>query len=337
MEKKSRIEFIDILRGLSVAAVINLHSLANYLSHKIIVDLWDVQQFAVQMFVFCSAYLYFSRPDSLNRHTFFAYFKKRLARLYIPYFIFLSVFFLCVFFFAPKTFDWQEIFKAVFVVGGIDINWLVLLFIQLAFVFPFIRFLQNKNKLLFYGYILFVVYTAGFLFFVKFPYDWKWIMWLPWSFMGLYAMFYIHFEQNEEIINLSYLYFTVLFIMMECMQFVWRGTISIYPNKYPPNLLILAYGVVWMGIVQQVHKTGLLHNLRIVPFITFLSRYSYQLFFVHFIIIFIMNQFNLNVILPWYIYWVLLFSATIVIQKALLFASSKLAPSPTVAWYNTIR
>lgn len=324
MEKKPRNEYIDILRGLSVAAVINLHSLANYLSHKYIVDLWDVQQFAVQMFVFCSAYLYFSRPDTLNRHTFFAYFKKRLARLYIPYFAFLCIFFLFVFLLAPKTFDWNEIFKAVFVVGGIDINWLVLLFIQLSFMFPFIRFLHERHRFLFYAYILLTVYTSGFLFFVKFPFDWKWIMWLPWSFMGLFAMFFIHFEENEEILNLSFLYFGVLFIMFECMQYVWRGTIAIYPNKYPPNLLIISYGVLWMGIVQQIYKTGFLNALRIVPFLTFLSKYSYQLFFVHFVIIFIMNQFHLNVLFPWYIYWIILFAATLLVQKILLFVFDKI-------------
>jgi peptidoglycan/LPS O-acetylase OafA/YrhL len=322
MEKPSRIEFIDILRGLSVAAVINLHSLANYLSNKYIVNLWDIQQFAVQMFVFCSAYLYFSRPDTLNRHTFFAYFKKRLARLYVPYFAFLCIFFGFVFLLAPQTFNWEEIFKAVFVIGGIDINWLVLLFIQLAFIFPFIRYIHGRNKLLFYAYILFVVYTAGFLFFAKFPFNWKWIMWLPWSFMGLYAIFYIHFEKNEEVINLSYLYFAVLFIMFECMQYVWRGSIAIYPNKYPPNLLILSYGVIWMGIVQFLHKIGFFHAIHAMRFITFLSKYSYQLFFVHFVIIFIMNQFHLNVMWPWYVYWIVLFTSTLILQKLILMTYS---------------
>lgn len=326
-QKQSRVEFIDILRGISVWAVIDLHTLANYLSHQVIVNLWDIQQFAVQMFVFCSAYLYFSRPDTLNRHTFFAYFKKRLFRLYYPYFIFLSVFFLFVFFLAPQTFDWNEILKAVFVIGGIDINWLVLLFIQLAFVFPFIRYLQTRNRLLFYGYILFVVYTAGFLFFVSFPFDWKWIMWLPWSFMGLFAIFYLHFEKNEEILNLSYLYFGVLFIGLECMQYIWKHTISIYPNKYPPNLLILAYGIICMGLVQQLYKFGFFHKLHLVGLLSFLSKYSYNLFFIHFIYIFIMNQFHLNVMLHWFVYWAILFTATILTQKILLMSTSAFRPA----------
>lgn len=313
MPEKKRNVFIDMLRGISMGAVISLHALANYLNDPFILKLWDYQQFAVQIFVFCSAYLFFSYPPVVTFSGLIPYFAKRFWRLYRPYLVYLVFFFVSVLILKPASFSWDMVIKSLLLQqGGVDIGWLVLLFIQLTLVFPVIHFFHSKHRFWYYAAIVFVVYSSVFFFFLPFPYHWRYVMWLTWSFMAIYAIFFIKNEDNPHTRDTSYMIAAAVFVMIVCIQALYKETLKIYPNKYPPNIILLSYGVIWVGIFDFLHRHGFFEQLKLVRPLSFLSRYSYPLFFIHYLIIYIMNTgFQLHKILPWWGYWITLFPLSI--------------------------
>jgi peptidoglycan/LPS O-acetylase OafA/YrhL len=329
MPEKKRNVFIDLLRGISMGTVISLHALANYLNDPFLLKLWDYQQFAVQIFVFCSAYLFFSYPPTVTFVGLFPYFMKRFWRIYQPYLIYLVFFFLAVFLLKPASFSWKTIYQSLTLQqGGVDIGWLVLLFIQFILVFPAIHFFRSRSRFWFYATVFVIVYSAIFFFFLPFPYHWRYIMWLTWSFMAVYAIFFIKNEDNTHARDTSYMVAAAVFIMIVCIQALYKETLKIYPNKYPPNIILLSYGVVWIGVFDFLHRHGFFERLGLVRPLSFMSRYSYSLFFIHYLIIYIMNTgFQLHKVLPWWGYWLTLFPLSIGVQIVLNKLSAVLKPS----------
>jgi hypothetical protein len=182
-------------------------------------------------------------------------------------------------------------------------------------VFVFIDFLYKKHRFWFYVYAFITVYTAIFFFFLPFPFHWRWIMWLTWSFIGLYAIYFKHFEEDESARTISYMLFATIFVMLVSVNTLLREQLMIYPTKYPPNILILAYGIMWIGIFDFLYQHKVFDYLRLVRPLAFLSQNSYSLFFIHYWIIYVMNTgFSAHKILPWWGYWIVLFAITILAQ-----------------------
>ena len=150
--QKERNNTIDILRGIGLFCVIFIHALAYYLNDITAHVFWNYLQFAVQIFVFCSGYIFFVKYLPQTNFNWLQYFIKRVKRLLIPYYIFLALFLPIVFFTEPKKFQIPYIIDNLLVKDGIDINWLILLFIQLTLVTIFLKYAINKKKLLFYLY-----------------------------------------------------------------------------------------------------------------------------------------------------------------------------------------
>jgi hypothetical protein len=139
---KERNETIDVLRGVSLLAVIFIHCLAYYLSDNVAHTLWNYSQFAVQVFVFCSGYLFFKKFIGTNTQPSFNYLFSRIKRLLVPYYIFLVTFIPIIYLTQRKKITFTFLLENILVKDGIDINWLVLLFIQFA---ALIHHLENNN------------------------------------------------------------------------------------------------------------------------------------------------------------------------------------------------
>src|SRR3989339_801182 len=179
---KQRLEEIDTLRGIAMSSMILIHTNAYFLGDKLSYFLWDYSQFAVPVFIFCSAYLGFkNRGHFKTFKSFFTHLLNRFRRLLIPYYLFAFIYFLLIAIKEPHRITSGFIMKSLLIIGGIDINWMILLFLMFTFFIPVISYTAIRQRWLFYLLIFFSCIFSFIFIFVKFPYNYRFIMWLPWS------------------------------------------------------------------------------------------------------------------------------------------------------------
>jgi hypothetical protein len=167
------------------------------------------------------------------------------------------------------------------------------------------------------------------LFFVKLPVDWKYVMWIPWSAMAAYAVWFLDREREgvrgQRAIRRSYILGASVFILLLGTQYVLKEIDwKIHTNKYPPNVLFLSYGIMWIGILDVLYRAGVSKYHAGTRFLSYLSIHSYSLYFIHYIAIYLMDTAGLHHLLPWYAYLPTLFLASILGQWAMDTAGERL-------------
>ena len=126
---KKRLPELDDIRGLSIIVMIMIHTNAYFLSNWWSATTRDISQFAVVAFLFCSSYLSIQKPFPQSPSELLPYVIKRLKRLVLPFFIFFTVYIALMKFGIGKSFPLKYIVESYLLIGGIDFNWLVLLFV----------------------------------------------------------------------------------------------------------------------------------------------------------------------------------------------------------------
>lgn len=317
MKKTSRNETIDILRGLAVFAMILIHTNTYFLNNKIAYYLWDYSQFAVPVFVFCSAFVFFKISAVKNDTYNFEYFKKRLSRLFIPYDIFLIFYLPYLYFTKPTTLDLTYFLKSIFILGGIELNWLVMLFTFFTFLMPLTQYVSKKNKPLL-GILFMSAWCVGILLlFFKFPYHYRWIMWLPWSVIVIFSWFFARFEDRKWMKEVVIVLSGLTFFLTWNIQHALNHSLNQFGNKYPPNLFHLSYGILGITVLYVLAKKGIFNFSPLKKMLLFLSTYSYEIFFIHFFILFVALDFLDEKKFGWIGFFVLIFGSTLIVQNGL--------------------
>ncbi len=328
-QRLPRLDAIDMVRGLAIFFMIIVHTNAYFLSQgsKIVFDIWDVGEFSVPAFIFCAAYIFFRKNypiDSLKG--FFTYLKKRTVRLLAPYYIFAAVFISLILLHEPSKVTGRYIFDTFFVVGGIDLNWLVLLFLCFAVIMPFIRFISQKSRVLLYGLASFSVISAILLMFYHFPFNYRYIMWLPWSLLIIISMEITDREHERLYLLKSGALWFVVFLVSWITLAHYNHPLTMFDNKYPPNIYHLSFGAFSMIAIYMVAKKGIFSFFPIKPFLSFLSRNSYTLFFIHWAIIYVFWNFT-HIQFDWISFFVVVLLSSsavqIAINKVLIFVPKK--------------
>lgn len=263
--------------------IIFTHSAAFFPNDKLISILWNWSNFAVPVFIFCSVYLFLQKylDRSINL---VIYFKKRLSRLLLPYYVFLCMFLLLLPFVSPQLLSFKYIWQSVAVIGGVDINWLVLLFIYITILSPFFVWSLKKASILFWTFFVCSFGSTVILLFYPITFPYKFVLWLPWGLMLYVTWFYIRFEHKQKLLIWMFICSLVLFIIsFILLQSLSKSTILIH-NKYPPNLLYLSYGITVLLGLTFISKYLFSHRF-IQYWINFFSKYSYSIFFLHYFIL----------------------------------------------------
>jgi hypothetical protein len=176
-------------------------------------------------------------------------------------------------------------------VGGLNTTWLPLLFIELAIITPLLFFLQQKRVLLIYV-VSSLLFTNWITFLYHFPYSYyRWVMWIPWSLIFLIgvalatkervAYYLLALLGSSGIFGISY------WILSSHQSLVF------YDNKYPPNLYYLSYGLVGTCLLVLLAKIA--EKIQSIKRISlYISSISYSLFFVHFIILDLVEQIKIK-------------------------------------------
>lgn len=270
------------MRGLSILAMIVIHTAAYYPRNPTIYALWDTLEFAVPIFVFCSAYLFFKQEYHNHIGHTLGYFKKRLVRMLFPYYTFLIFYLPLMAYTQPKKVTQSFILDNIFLTGGIDFNWMVLLFLLLSFLMPVLMYLLQKKRLVFALYLsLSLGSTVAFLF-IDMQSHYRLLMLLPWSLLIIFSWVVAKFEHNVRWMTTLFAWSLVLFsITRAIVALTDGGSVIHFYNKYPPNLYHLSYGFV--SIIGLFYTSRILKKSHgfVRSFITFFSKYSYSIYFIH--------------------------------------------------------
>lgn len=274
-----------------------IHACSYYLKTKGIFLIWNSLQWAVPVFLFCSFYIALKNNKSVD-------YIKRLKRLFIPYWIFLLVYFILLYFFEIKNFNFQYLTANIFLYKGIDFNWLVLLFFYLTFLVPIFKLIQ-KNKLINYGYFGLSLFSSILFIFIK-PISYRFIMWLPWSLFIYFADFIINNEKNNKKMNILGIFSFFIFLFLFFLEKSIGHNISQFANKYPPTLFHLSFGMFSTVIIYKLSKRGLFNNEVLKKILNFFSINSYPLYFIHIIILLVFGWLGLIKQLNWFSFFLII-------------------------------
>lgn len=286
---------IDILRGVGIIAMILIHITAWHRSDLLASSLWNVSQFAVQSFIFCSGYLFFLKERSGKTIHTLNYFMKRAARLLSPYYVFLVFYLPLEFIESPGRFSWEYVLKSATLTGGTDLNWIILLFLVLSVLMPILLGLLRKHRLLFYAYVILAA-LSSILFMNLELKNYKFIMWLPWSLIILFSWL---FTKLQGRVTTFYFFISSLVaaIILTFYLSVQSHSLLLFDNKYPPNLYYLLYGLAWISGLWFMLSFLDLEKKR-WNLVRFFSIHSYSIYFIHFWIFTFMR-----VVLKTHFYW----------------------------------
>ncbi len=306
-----RNQSIDILRGIATIAMILIHTSYYFIGgDKLALFVWNWSQFAVPMFVFCAGYVFFIKDKINSLKDYIIYLKKRLPRLLFPYWIFMVCFFPIIWF-TSHSLNLNYIIQSIFVLGGIDIDWLVLLMIELAIIFPFIRYLQNRHTGLFKIYLLLNILFAFIIFYSPFNFNYKYDMWFFWGLSGLSSMLVMPLI-NVKIKRFFFITSLLIFIFLFLQGTISRHDLSFINNKYPPNLYIISYGIVSCLSLYYLAQKGLF-NYILKP-LSFISKHSYSIYFIHYSFLIFFASFLTKFHTTWYIFFIVIFALTLIVQ-----------------------
>lgn len=287
---------IDFLRAVAILAVIAIHVFSDNLTSPLNAFIWNYLHVIIVAFVFCSGYVMYGvyAPKIVGIASTLVWYKKRLIRLLLPFYyylaIHLSLMLLFPHFFSGLglQFNLKFILQSVTLVGGINLNWLPLLFLQLAILFPLLLLLFKKKRILFWIYIsAAVLITMGFTLW-QFPYShYRAVMWIPWS---LFLVLPWYFYQREEKKNspIPYLLLSAASAIGFCILFViWSHvgrSLTLIDNKYPPNFFYITYECFGSFLMLALSYISFFRIPTVARLYTWISKESYALFFIHYIV-----------------------------------------------------
>lgn len=321
-----RLATIDIIRGVSIIAMVATHATAYFTKDPLAGGIWYISQFAVAAFIFCSSYLFFKKTTVEDISHFGAYLKKRLPRLLVPYYYFLLFYIPLLAIKGKNMLTMDTVRMMTLTTPTNDLSWLVLLFLTFSFVMPLILWFHEKMKSLFYLYVLAAVGSSAYFLFYPSPVHFKLIMWLPWSTVILAGYLVAKNETNKWLIPpltmVSLAAFLASFFVLQNAGL----SLAQYANKYPPNLYHLSFGLLGTGILYMLSSTFLFTWNPLKKLLVYISLHSYSIYFIHFLIIHIFINFFSTAIhaLGWGGFFAVLMIGSLTIQEGInkLFSKS---------------
>lgn len=288
-----RVYYIDFLKAIAIIFLIIIHVLSNHLDNKQIFFIWNYLHFVVVIFVFSSGYLFALslKNNFKNFKDLFIWLKKRVVRLVFPYYLFLSLHYLLWIFFPQYFYGYglkkntDFIFASIFLVGGVDYNWFVLLFVFFTILSPLIAISLRKKIIFLIIFLLSLTISLLFSFY-KFPYSYfKWVM--VWSWLFIFYLGIIEYFLEEKLNKKQLIFMDLTFIFIWIVIFYIftknKSPLVFTENKYPPNLILFSYGLIVNFFIIAFSRLYQWQNFLIKNIINFLSRNSYNLFFIHYL------------------------------------------------------
>ncbi|OGK62995.1 hypothetical protein A3K27_05475 [Candidatus Roizmanbacteria bacterium RIFOXYA1_FULL_37_12] len=292
--------------------MILIHTNTYFLKDRVAFTLLELSQFAVVAFIFCSSYLFYQKSNTVTLTEFWEYLKKRTYRLLMPYYVFLVGHFFLLLLNQPKKVTYTYLFQNLALTGGIEFNWLVLLFVQLTILMPWFGYLHKNHKTVLYIYTI-VAIAFSFIFLKYTPLSYfRLIMWLPWSLVMIYTLFVDRIGQNKGMfLGITVLFFVSFMVSRQYLENSLHHTLRMYGNKYPPNIYHLAYSLFCVNILYVLSKSNIFSVIGSI--VHFFSKYSYTIYFIHILVIYVLRAF-IKVQFDWIGFFILTIGVTSTLQ-----------------------
>lgn len=281
---------IDILRGGSILIMIAMHIAPSFRQYPISDFIWSWGQWVVAVFLLCSFAV--GKNEVKNLGEYIRYVFRRLKRLLIPYYIFLVAYLLVDVLLYKKSSTISTLLKNITLIGGVEFNWMILLFVIVTICVPICIVLVRRSQLmalLFFG----VLCSFSWLYMSErdpfgFPYR---LTMIP-AWLGITGMLllFLSWAEAKQWIRVGSL--LVVSLLVWLVMYVWLTTIKqtshLYFHKYPPDLYFTSFSM-WSTITVYTlvrafeDKTNGTHPL--VRVLSYVSLHSYTIFFVHIIVL----------------------------------------------------
>ena len=306
-----RDQTVDNLRGLAMFGMIVIHASSYYLRDRTTLLLWDNLQWVVPVFFFSSFYLFFLKTKEIKKDDLWPFFKKRFSRLFLPYFVFLAIYFFLVFFFQRNLFNLKFFLANVFLYGGLSFNWITLIFLYFSILLPLVWY-AKRNKIIYWGIFAVSVVSSFYFIFAK-PIPYRVIFWLPWLTYMFFVNFFIKNIGNKKKLFTLAAFSFILFLALRQLEISIGPNLTHDENKYPPTIYHLSFGVFWVVILHWLSEKNIFAFLKFDRLLYFLSINSYPIFFLHLLAIFIIQWLKL---MPpnWPIFFVEIFGLSVITQ-----------------------
>lgn len=294
MDTRKRHEHIDTVKAIATIVVMITHVLAYHLGNASTWFLWNYSHFVVVGLVFSSAYLFAQSHPIGSYRVSFGHIKKRFLRLYVPYLMYICIHATLMNMFPnlllgygwKKT--WDFFVSNITLTGGVDFGWLTVLFIQIAILSPILLFITRHRTLravYAVSMALFIITTT----FLRIPMSYsRLVAWLPWSSIAFLAFLYSDYEKKsprgtQKVLQVSTLASGAIWVLFHVILNAFALPHAFSNHKYPPDISYLSYGVSFTGVILLILARFPYRPSWISRLVTYVSKQSYQLFFIHFI------------------------------------------------------
>lgn len=290
---------LDILKAIGLLCIILAHTCP---TSSI---LFQLRNFDVVLMIMVSAMLYFDRPKINN------YFLKRIKRLIVPAYIFLTIFFIFCLLIKPYPFDVRTIFNTYMflIYDGMGYVWVIRIFLLIALLLPFINKIILRFKkihIVLFCIIIYILYEylccIG-LFKINIFMS-NIIAYIVPCVILIVSSYYLNNSDNKRITIFAFIDFLVYLL---CLFLIYHYT-GEFKNtnymKYPFRLYYLSYALFICSLLIVFFKNKKYVELFYNKSIVFLSKNSLWIYLWHILLIYAFKHFITDI--NWIIKYILI-------------------------------
>ncbi len=287
-----RENWIDVLRGIAILAVIVDHSL------YIFPAFWNTLVsnhtfFSVNWFIFLAAYsncISFSLKSGSFIQKISGFYRRR-SNIFLPYIVATIIYYIYL---SWPSFDFKILLSKIFNFSGSYHLYFVQVIIQLYLIFPFIFIILGKIRNIYYQIILLVIITL--ISFKIIPLNTQ-----PWNYQNFFAPLYIaylpvftasiiFFFRSQNIQKwISYIA-VAIYILMEVFLFLSGGVFSVNI----PNFYLSLWSITLLLTIKLAIDLTSKHKTKTGELLSYLGRKSLPIYLYHFLILKILSKSSLS-------------------------------------------
>ena len=310
--KKEKFIYINYLKLIGLFLIILAHVCKNSY-------ILQLRNFDVPLMVIISGFLaYGSYNRSIEKDkSLLKYYWKRISRLLIPTWIFLTIYFLLIkiaFINKEYPYDFNKILRSFLLIDGIGYVWVIRVYLMCSFITPLIFYLNDKiksNKIKFLILVAIYVLYELFVYFeineLNFIFNYIIAYIIPYGCIYILGMISKNTSPKTDgkISSIFIILFMISFIIINFKNGLFQSTQTM---KYPPTMYYISYALFVSFLLLCIAKSVKLKDFKIIDFC---SKSSLWIYLWHIMFLSITSAFIGD--LHWIIKYILVLIGSIVV------------------------